>query len=143
MEPRRLPWRERWQPQRLGASLPLAPRLRRWALGLAAVALVALVALVLALRALGTPRAEPAAADAVERAVLDRLARFRSELPVWDPGGELPAVEPPEYLPPPAPPLALRPHPGDPRLSGDLAAVLPAIAEPRRASPPRRARSPL
>lgn len=123
MRPRLLPWTERWRPQELGRSLPVAPGLRVWALGFAAVALVALVGLLLAVRALGTPAAEPAAGAAVAEAALDRLAR--AELPVWDPGAELPAVEAPEYLPPPAPPLATEAHPGDPWIA-DRSEVLAA-----------------
>lgn len=137
MKPRLLPWTERWRPQELGRSLPVAPALRRWALGLAVIALAGLLALWLALRALGTPEAEPAGGAAVEEAALDRLAR--TDLPVWDPGGELPAAVPPEYLPPPPPPLAVRPHPGDswiPRREEVLAAVREIERAPAGAPPP-------
>jgi hypothetical protein len=108
----RPPWRERWQPHELGHSLPLAPRLRRWALGLAAVAAAVLALLAWALWDLGRAGTAAAEASIVRRAALDRLARV--ELPVWDPGGELPAVEPPSYASPPPPPAGREPHPADP-----------------------------
>jgi hypothetical protein len=114
-----------WRPQGLESTQPLAPRLRRWVFGLAAVAGFALAGLWLAVGALGAPSSATVAPAATEQVVLERLAR--TDLPVWDPGVELPPTETPEYLPPPAPPIADRPHPEDPPVPNVAAEALRRI----------------
>lgn len=145
----RWPWAERWRPRELGYSLPIADRLRRWALALAAVGAAAVVLLAVALSLLGRSGTDPADEAFVRQTVLDRLAHV--ELPVWEPGADLEAVPLPGFAPPPPPPPALERHPGDPpvrqperlaralsRLDGDefydAATDLVAMAERQPAS---------
>lgn len=115
MKPR-WPWAEDWRPRELGYSLPIAGRLQRWALALAALGAVSLIALAVILSLLGRPGTDPAEEAFVRQTVLQRLSRV--ELPVWEPGADLEPLPPPDFASPPPPAPALEPHPGDPPTRG-------------------------